>query len=152
MRAITSDLINQDDLPYKYRNDLYASEIVPLAYYIAGINIENAYHERRGDGPYEGFDNLSLTDTFQLSEHKGALSDLFMHNQKRIDRQAELDFLAIVGNPPYVGRTTKCQRERSERVLPARRSAHRGNLRSRIAHYIKEISLRQLYPRYPLGQ
>ena len=105
VRAITSDLIAQEDLPYKYCNDLYASEIVPLAYYIAGINIENAYHERRGlqrgDGPYEGFDNLSLTDTFQLSEHKGALSELFVHNQKRIDRQAELDFLAIIGNPPY---------------------------------------------------
>ena len=101
VRTITSELINQEDLPYKYRNDLYASEIVPLAYYIAGINIENTYHERRGDGPYEGFNNLSLTDTFQLSEHKGALSDLFVQNQKRIDRQAELDFLAIVGNPPY---------------------------------------------------
>ena len=101
VRAITSDLIAQEDLPHKYRNDLYASEIVPLAYYIAGINIENAYHERRGDGSYEGFDNLSLTDTFQLSEHKGALSNLFVHNQKRIDRQADLDFLAIVGNPPY---------------------------------------------------
>lgn len=101
VRAITSDLIKQEDLRYKYRNDLYASEIVPLAYYIAGINIENAYHERRGEGSYDGFENLSLTDTFQLSEHKGALSDLFVHNQKRIDRQAELDFLVIVGNPPY---------------------------------------------------
>lgn len=101
VQAITSDLIGQEDLPYKYRNDLYASEIVPLAYYIAGINIENAYHERRGEGSYDGFDNLSLTDTFQLSEHKGALSDMFVHNQKRIDRQAELDFLAIIGNPPY---------------------------------------------------
>lgn len=101
VQAINSDLIKQEDLPYKYSNDLYASEIVPLAYYIAGINIENAYHERRGEGPYEGFDNLSLTDTFQLDEHKGALSDLFVQNQKRIDRQADLDFLAIVGNPPY---------------------------------------------------
>ena len=101
VQAINSDLINQEDLPYKYCNDLYASEIVPLAYYIAGINIENAYHERRGDGTYEGFDNLSLTDTFQLDEHKGALSDLFVQNQKRIDRQADLDFLAIIGNPPY---------------------------------------------------
>ena len=101
VRAITSDLFKQEDLPHKYRKDLYASEIVPLGYYIAGINIENAYHERRGGGTYEGFDNLSLTDTFQLSEHKGALSDLFVQNQKRIDRQADLDFLAIIGNPPY---------------------------------------------------
>ena len=74
---------------------------MPLAYYIAGINIENAYHDQLGHKSYEGFDNICLTDTFQLTEHKGAFSDLFPQNQKRIDRQAELDFLAIVGNPPY---------------------------------------------------
>ena len=101
VRAIESGLIQSEDLPYKYRNDLHANEIVPLAYYIAGINIENAFFERCSGEPYEGFDNLCLTDTFQLTEHKGAFSDLFPQNQKRIDRQAEMDFLAIVGNPPY---------------------------------------------------
>ena len=101
VRAIESGLIQSEDLPHKYRNDLHANEIVPLAYYIAGINIENAFFERCSGEPYEGFDNLCLTDTFQLTEHKGAFSDLFPQNQKRIDRQAELDFLAIVGNPPY---------------------------------------------------
>ena len=101
VRAIESGLIAPEDLPHKYRHDLYANEIVPLAYYIAGINIENAYHARRGEGEYEPFDNLSLTDTFQSSEHRGELSDLFPHNQIRIDRQRGLDFLVIVGNPPY---------------------------------------------------
>ena len=101
VRAIESGLIQSEDLPYKYRNDLHANEIVPLAYYIAGINIENAFFERCSGKPYEGFDNLCLTDTFQLTEHKGAFSDLFPQNQKRIDRQAEMNFLAIVGNPPY---------------------------------------------------
>ena len=101
VRAIESGLIQSEDLPHKYRNDLHANEIVPLAYYIAGINIENAFFERCSGEPYEGFDNLCLTDTFQLTEHKGAFSDLFPQNQKRIDRQSEFDFLAIVGNPPY---------------------------------------------------
>ena len=101
VRAIESDMIKPEDLSHKYRHDLYANEIVPLAYYIAGINIENAYHDRMGSKRYEGFDNLCLTDTFQLTEHKGVFSDLFPQNQKRIDRQAELDFLVIVGNPPY---------------------------------------------------
>ena len=101
VRAIESDLIKPEDLTHKYRNDLYANEIIPLAYYISGINIENAYHDRLSQESYEGFDNICLTDTFQLKEHKGAFSDLFPLNQKRIDRQAKLDFLAIVGNPPY---------------------------------------------------
>ena len=101
VRAIESEMIKLEDLPHKYRQDLYANEIVPLAYYIAGINIENAYHDRLGQEWYEGFDNLCLTDTFQLTEHKGAFSDLFPQNQVRIDRQSDLDFLVIVGNPPY---------------------------------------------------
>ena len=101
VRAIESGLIAPEDLPQKYKHDLYANEIVPLAYYIAGINIENAYHAAADVSGYEPFENLSLTDTFQLSEHKGSLSEMFPVNQERIDRQAELDFLAIVGNPPY---------------------------------------------------
>ena len=101
VRAIESGLIAPEDLHYKYRNDLYANEIVPLAYYISGINIENAFHSAAGRSEYEAFENLCLTDTFQFSERKGSLSDMFPMNQQRIDRQAELDFLAIVGNPPY---------------------------------------------------
>ena len=31
-------------LPLKYRYELHANEIVLLAYYIAAINIEEAYH------------------------------------------------------------------------------------------------------------
>ena len=101
VRAIESGLIAPEDLHYKYQNDLYANEIVPLAYYISGINIENAFHSAAGRSEYEAFENLCLTDTFQFSEHKGSLSDMFPMNQERIDRQAELEFLAIVGNPPY---------------------------------------------------
>ena len=101
VRAIESGLIAPENLPHKYKHDLYANEIVPLAYYIAGINIENSYHAAAGQTRYEPFENLCLTDTFQLSEHKGSLSDMFPLNQERIDRQAKLDFLAIVGNPPY---------------------------------------------------
>ncbi len=101
VRALQSGLVRTEDLPYKYRHDLYANEIVPLAYYIAGINIENAYHALTGESEYDPFNNLCLTDTFQVSEHHGLLRDLFPLNQERIDRQRELNFLAIVGNPPY---------------------------------------------------
>ena len=143
VRAIESDMIKTEDLPYKYRRDLYSNEIVPLAYYIAGINIENAYHDRMGSELYEGFDNLCLTDTFQLTEHKGAFSDLFPKNQERIDRQASLDFLAIVGNPPYSSGQKSANDDAANTAYP--------HLDSRIAETYAARSVRnksKLYDSY----
>ena len=45
-----------EDLIRKYSSELHANEIVLLAYYIAAINIEAAYHGVRG-GQYEPFAN-----------------------------------------------------------------------------------------------
>ncbi|GHU35954.1 hypothetical protein FACS1894172_18350 [Spirochaetia bacterium] len=44
-RLLQSGLIRQEDLSRKYEKEIYANEIVLLAYYIAAVNIENAYHE-----------------------------------------------------------------------------------------------------------
>jgi len=44
-RLLQSGLIKPEDLERKYKNELHANEIVLLAYYIAAINIENAYHD-----------------------------------------------------------------------------------------------------------
>jgi len=44
-RLIQSGLINPSDLKRKYEKELFANEIVLLAYYIAAVNIENAYHD-----------------------------------------------------------------------------------------------------------
>ena len=45
VRLLQSGLIHDRDLERKYKNELHANEIVLLAYYIAAINIENAYHD-----------------------------------------------------------------------------------------------------------
>ena len=102
-RLMELDLIAGEDLPRKYRSELHANEIVPLAYYIAGINIEQAYHERMGNDAYEAFDGLCLTDTFQQSERSGGsrLAELFPQNDRRLERLSKLDIKVIVGNPPY---------------------------------------------------
>src|SRR5690554_2239612 len=56
-RLIQSGLIEKEDLPRKYESELHANEIVLLAYYIADVNIENAYHDVMGnDGNYVPFD------------------------------------------------------------------------------------------------
>jgi hypothetical protein len=44
-RLIQSGLIDKKDLKRKYQYELFANEIVLLAYYIATVNIENAYHD-----------------------------------------------------------------------------------------------------------
>ena len=44
VRLLQSDLIRDADLERKYRHELHANEIVLLAYYMAAVNIEQAYH------------------------------------------------------------------------------------------------------------
>ena len=74
-RLLQSGLIKEKDLERKYKHELHANEIVLLAYYIAAINIENAYHDATPDPDdgigkenYTPFDGIVLTDTFQLGE------------------------------------------------------------------------------------
>ena len=50
-RLIESGIINKKNLPYKFKNELHANEIVLLAYYIAGINIETVYQEIVKENP-----------------------------------------------------------------------------------------------------
>jgi len=44
-RLIQSGLIHKNDLERKYHHELFANEIVLLAYYIAAVNIENVFHD-----------------------------------------------------------------------------------------------------------
>ncbi len=67
VRLLQSALIREDDLRRKYREELHANELVLLAYYIAAIHIEEAFHGRIGDDhAYEPFGGIVLTDTFNL--------------------------------------------------------------------------------------
>lgn len=84
-RLLQSGIIH--DLEYKYKNEIFANEIVLLAYYIASVNIENVYHDliapnrdiasaSKGEGvdevqgsmTYAPFPGICLTDTFELGE------------------------------------------------------------------------------------
>ncbi|MDT0538868.1 type ISP restriction/modification enzyme [Croceitalea sp. P059] len=103
-RLIQSGLIKKEDLPRKYERELHANEIVLLAYYIADVNIENAYHDVMGNkGDYVPFDGICLTDTFQLGETKDSVifSEMFPQNSERLEIQKKGPIRVIVGNPPY---------------------------------------------------
>jgi predicted helicase len=99
-RLLQSGLISKEELAYKYANEIHANELVLLAYYIAAINIENAYHDLSG-GDYEPFKGICLTDTFQLYESEDMVSKLLVDNTHRRQKQKELDIRVIMGNPPY---------------------------------------------------
>nr|VFK25322.1 MAG: Predicted helicase [Candidatus Kentron sp. MB] len=112
-RLLQSGLITREELPYKYRHEIHANEIILLAYYIAAINIEAAYHERISDpiddrnsdpdsGGYQPFPGICLTDTFQLHEKDDLIQDMLVENSERRMRQKGLkDIRVIMGNPPY---------------------------------------------------
>ncbi len=71
-----------------------------LAYYIAAINIEAAYHGISG-GDYEPFPGICLTDTFQMYEKEDLVSGMMADNSSRRVRQKKLPIKVIIGNPPY---------------------------------------------------
>lgn len=103
-RLLQSGLIDGKDLKRKYLNEIHANEIVLLAYYIAAVNIENAYHDVMGAKDYLSFDGICLTDTFQLGETDGSerlISELFPENSARVNRQRKAPLRVIMGNPPY---------------------------------------------------
>lgn len=110
-RLLQSGIIKKGDLARKYRHEIFANEIVLLAYYIASVNIENAYHdlikdcqsELDSEPEYEPFGGICLTDTFQLYENGDPTLDdkVFSENSDRVNEQKKQPITVVMGNPPY---------------------------------------------------
>lgn len=105
VRLLQSGLIAPADLLRKYQTELHANEIVLLAYYIAAINIEETFHSLRklgGQSEYVPFEGIVLTDTFQLYEPRGELTEhAFPENNQRVKRQKAAPIRVVIANPPY---------------------------------------------------
>ena len=99
-RLLQSGLIGEADLARKYADEIHANEIVLLAYYIASVNIETAFHGIAG-GAYRPFERICLTDTFQMTERKDSLALLLEDNSDRRTHQKAQDIRVIVCNPPW---------------------------------------------------
>ncbi|HTI61331.1 DEAD/DEAH box helicase [Mucilaginibacter sp.] len=103
-RLLQSGLIDKKDLQRKYQHEIFANEIVLLAYYIAAVNIENTFHDAIGETDYQSFEGICLTDTFQLGETDGNYKlhqDMFPQNSERVEKQKNTPLKVIIGNPPY---------------------------------------------------
>ncbi|GAA7785077.1 DEAD/DEAH box helicase [Helicobacter pylori] len=97
-------LISDEALKEKFLNNLFAFDIVLLAYYIALINITQAAQNR--DGSLKNFKNIALTDSLDFYEEKNdkGVFDLFkdLEENKEIKSTIEKQNIrVIIGNPPY---------------------------------------------------
>lgn len=103
-RLLQTGVISKDDVERKYKHEIFANEIVLLAYYIAAVNIENAYHDLLEKDEFEAFEGIVLTDTFQLYEEDDNVklfSEALAENSERLQRQKKTPIRVIIGNPPY---------------------------------------------------
>ncbi|MDY2942336.1 MAG: type ISP restriction/modification enzyme [Paludibacteraceae bacterium] len=102
-RLLQSGLIKPEDLERKYTQEIFCNEIVLLAYYIADVNIEAVFHDLNHRKSYLSFDNICLTDTFQLAEPGSEVpfTEFFKDNAENVSRQKRAPIRVIIGNPPY---------------------------------------------------
>ncbi|MBE6442099.1 MAG: helicase [Desulfovibrio desulfuricans] len=102
-RLLQSGIIRPEDMERKYQHEIHCNEMVLLAYYVADVNIESVFHDVTGRKDYLRYDNICLTDTFELAK-KGdqfALHETFKDNSETVKRQRRTPIRVIVGNPPY---------------------------------------------------
>lgn len=146
VRLIQSGLIKPSDLARKFKHELHANELVLLAYYIAAVNIEAAYHGAIG-GDYAPFDGIVLTDTFQMTEGnkdmKG-LEDKMLQNSERAKQQNQQAIQVIIGNPPYSAGQTS-QNDDNQNVEYSNLD---NNIRETYADKSKSSNVRNLYDSY----
>lgn len=107
-RLLQLGVIPAEALERKYLQEIFANEVVLLSYYIASINIEQVYHQVRAeqgvDEGYVEFPGMTLTDTFQLHEGDGTITEDFeglAANNERAKAEKDSAITVIVMNPPY---------------------------------------------------
>ena len=84
--------------------ELHASELVPLAYYIAALKIEAGYAERSEDGKYRLFDGIVLRDTLASTREDydhGLLGSGLSDNATMAKIQDRRLATVVIGNPPW---------------------------------------------------
>ena len=80
---------------------LHANEIVPLAYYVASMNIEGVFHELCPNEVYRPNRVMIWTDTFANNRQSDIFNTTLGENNARLAELNRQDIRVIVGNPPY---------------------------------------------------
>ena len=124
-RLLQLGVIPPEALERKYLQEIFANEVVLLSYYIASINIEQVYHQVRTeqgmDEGYVEFPGMTLTDTFQLHEGDGTITEDFeglAANNERAKAEKESAITVIVMNPPYSSGQNSANDNNQNRAYP----------------------------------
>ena len=105
--------LSMKTLEHKFRQELFANEVMLLPYYIASLNIEHAYYERMQK--YEPFEGICFTDTLDLAESR-QLAMFSEENTERVKREKDAAVTVIIGNPPYnVGQKSENDNNKNRR-------------------------------------
>ena len=97
--------LNTEDLKRKYtQGEIWANEILLLAYYIALANVESVYYEKTKE--YKPFKYLLLTDTFQLYEKsktgfQRTLGFFPKDYTDLMEQETKETIKVIISNPPW---------------------------------------------------
>ncbi len=144
-RLLQSGLISNKNISNKYLNELHANEVVLLAYYVAGINIESVYQTIKKENQYKPFNGIVLTDTFQLYEQeRDMFDDLMPDNSQKRTKQKKRDITVVMGNPPYsVGQTAANDNAQNLKYLNLDEK-----IKSTYAKYTKATNKGSLYDSY----
>lgn len=101
-----NDLIKDENFKEKYKNGIFAQDIILLAYYIALINITQTGNERID--ALDKFKNIALADSLDYLDKKRQDNGLFAlefkdleENKKIKDLIANEKIKVIIGNSPY---------------------------------------------------
>lgn len=100
-RLMQSGLIPQDKLPKKFATELHGNEIVPLAYYVASMNLEGVFHELCPSQPYAPNNVMLWTDTFADHSNPDVFKTALGENNERLENLEKTDVRVILENPPY---------------------------------------------------
>ena len=95
-------IVQSEDLRRKYNAEVYANELVLLAYYIAAIKIEAGMAERGGfpRDSFEPFPGVTFGDTF-LATSGGVQLPGMADNSARQIRQIGVPITIVATNPPW---------------------------------------------------
>ncbi len=146
-RLLQSGLISREVIGYKFSNHIFANEILPLAYYISAVNIEDVFHELNG-GSRIPFKGMAFTDTFELDLNPtNDIFPLFLENDLTAYVQSKLDINVIIGNPPYsVG-----QKSANDNNKNTEHSALNASIKKTYAERSNAVNKNSLYDSYILA-
>lgn len=121
---IIENAIPDQQLEYKYKQEIHANEVAILPYYIANLNIEFTFKQKMNY--YSEFPNLCFVDTLDNIgglKYKGQQMPnqlgLTHENALRIQRQNEKKISVIIGNPPYNANQMNENENNKNRSYPA---------------------------------